>query len=145
MMIDDVHVKVSAVTLLTSIVVLGACTTKPKPLPDAGVIAVAPPVDATILIEPPVEDAAVADVGPAGKKSPAPENPTVRKLKACCDALKNEGQRNATSPEGQALMTLATTCRGLATQVGPAGTAPELAPFRAALAGRKLPVDCHGI
>lgn len=125
---------------------VGGCGNKAKPTVDAAPPDPTPTPTPSALVEQPVEDAGApdADAGPAKKLAPG-ENPTVTKLKRCCGALKAEASKNATSPEGAALMSAATTCSTLAAQVGPSGNAPELAPLRAALAGRTIPDACRGL
>jgi hypothetical protein len=125
---------------------VGGCGNKAKPTVDAAPPDPTPAPTPTALVEQPVEDAGApdADAGPI-KKGGVGENPTVTKLKRCCGALKAEASKNATSPEGAAFMSAAATCTTLASQVGPGGNAPELAPLRAALAGRTIPDACRGL
>jgi len=121
----------------------GGKKTPPDAAPDP---APTPTPTPTVLTEMPVEDAgadADAEAGPIRKG--VGENPTVTKLKNCCNALKREASKNAASPEGMSLMSAAATCTTLASQVGPSGNAPELAPLRQALAGRTVPDACRGL
>lgn len=127
--------------------VLVGCPKKPDPVPDAA--PPPPPVEeaSTTVLVPMEEDAGAADAdadAPVKYTGPA-VNPNVAKLKQCCNAIAAEGKRLGASPEGAMLTTAAAQCSQAATQIGPQGTAPEMAVLRQMLAGRALPGACAGL
>jgi hypothetical protein len=75
-------------------------------------------------------------VGPAVK-------PNQQKLQACCNAMRAQAKAMGSSPEATQLLGAAATCDTFVKQVGPAGSAPELAAIRGLLKSVKLPVACQ--
>jgi hypothetical protein len=141
------HRPLFAITLLCAVPLLAACPKKETPVVDAGPPP-APVEDAApMVLEEMVEDAgADADAADAKPKYTGPAvNPNVLKLKQCCNALANEGNRMGSSPEGAMFKSAAVQCHTLAAQAGPSGNAPEFAAVRNLLAGRSLPAACAGL
>ncbi len=72
-----------------------------------------------------------------------PSIPTQQKLQACCNAMRAQAKALGSSPEATQLLGAAATCDTFVKQVGPAGSAPELAVLRGLLKSVKLPVACQ--
>lgn len=125
---------------------VAGCPEKKTPVVDAAPPE-PPPVETVTNLVPMEEDAgepdADAEAGPV-YKGPA-VNPNVARIQACCNALAAQGKQNANSPEGQMILSAAAQCSQAAKNVGPNGTAPELAVVRQMLAGKTLPAACSGL
>ncbi len=65
------------------------------------------------------------------------------KIKECCNAMRAQAKSLGSSPEGFQINALAAQCDMFATQVGPAGNAPELNQLRQILKSVKLPSACQ--
>jgi hypothetical protein len=92
-----------------------------------------------------VDDAGDVDASDAAAKRWAgpPVNPNQQKLQACCNAMRAQAKALGSSPEANQLIGAAATCDTFVKQVGPAGSAPELAALRGLLKSVKLPVACQ--
>jgi hypothetical protein len=118
----------------------------PPPMEDADASAPAPTPSITDL-------APLTDTGDAGdaaaeasaKKWTGPAvSPNQAKISACCAAMRAEAkQLGPSSPEAFQITALAAQCDVFAKQVGPLGTAPELAQLRQVLKSVKLPSACQ--
>jgi hypothetical protein len=125
---------------------LAGCPEKKTPvIIDAG--APPPEVPTQTNLVPMEEDAgtpdADAEAGPVYKGPGV--NPNVARLQQCCNALAAQGKQNANSPEGQMILSAAAQCSAAAKNVGPNGTAPEMATIRQLLKGKTLPAACAGL
>ena len=98
-------------------------------------------------LAPLVDDAGpdAADAAPeAGKKPSGPGyNANQLKIKACCSAMRAQAKAMGGSPEAFQINALAAQCDTFATQVGPAGNAPELNQLRQILKSLTLPSACQ--
>ena len=65
------------------------------------------------------------------------------KIKACCNAMRAQAKAMGSSPEAFQVNALAAQCDMFATQVGPAGNAPELNQLRQILKSITLPAACQ--
>ncbi len=65
------------------------------------------------------------------------------KIKACCNAMRAQAKAMGGSPEAFQINALAAQCDMFATQVGPAGNAPELNQLRQILKSLTLPSACQ--
>jgi hypothetical protein len=87
-----------------------------------------------------------ADAAPeAGKKASGGGgyNANQLKIKACCSAMRAQAKSMGSSPEAFQINALAAQCDMFATQVGPAGNAPELNQLRQVLKSLTLPSACQ--
>jgi len=87
-----------------------------------------------------------ADAAPeAGKKASGGGgyNTNQLKIKECCNAMRAQAKSLGSSPEGFQINALAAQCDMFASQVGPAGNAPELNQLRQILKSVKLPSACQ--
>ena len=93
------------------------------------------------------EDAGQADAdAEAGKVFRGPAvNTNVARVKACCNALANQGKSQANTPEGAMVLNAAAQCSIAAGHLAPNGTAPELAVMRQLLVGKTVPPICQGL
>jgi hypothetical protein len=136
-----------ALAIFSAVPLLAACPEK-KPAPfDAGLPPPTPVIEAGPLQEMPSDTLdAGDDAADAGKKYAGPAvNTNVARLKQCCNALASTAKGMGSSPEGAMFVTAAAQCSAMAAQAGPTGTAPELGPIRALLAGKTLPAACAGL
>jgi len=124
---------------------LAGCPEKKPVIIDAG--APPPEVPTQTQLVPMEEDAgtpdADAEAGPV-YRGPA-VNANVARLQQCCNAISAQGKQNANSPEGQMMINAGTQCSAAAKNVGPNGTAPEMAIIRQMLVGKTLPAACSGL
>lgn len=125
---------------------LAGCPEKKPVIIDAGPPP-PPPTETVTNLVPMEEDAgtpdADAEAGPV-YRGPA-VNTNVARLTQCCNALSAQGKQNANSPEGQMLINAGAQCAAAAKNVGPSGTAPEMAVIRQMLVGKTLPAACAGL
>jgi hypothetical protein len=134
-----------AIAISTPAAVSGCQKKEPPPAVDSGpppVVSVAPTVTE---LAPLADDAGDADASDAAAKhwvGPA-VNPNQQKLQACCNAMRAQAKAMGSSPEANQLIGAAATCDTFVKQVGPAGSAPELAVIRGLLKSVKLPVACQ--
>jgi hypothetical protein len=141
-------ISVLACTTFLPLLIMG-CPKKEPVVEDAGPPPPVPVPSATVTELAPL---ATDDAGPdaevdAGKKpyTGPTYNPNQMKVKACCNALRAQAKQLGSSPEGFQMMSMATTCDTLATQIGPQGNAPELAQLRQILKSVNLPAVCTGM
>lgn len=126
------------------------CPKKPVEVVDAGA-PVAVEIDAAPTLLAPLDEDAGFDAGPdAAVKKPGGGtglNTNQTRAKQCCNALRAQAKALGNSPEAAQLVGIASMCDGVALQVGPTkgGSAPELAPLRAMLAGKTVPPLCQGL
>jgi hypothetical protein len=73
----------------------------------------------------------------------APYNANQARIKECCNAMRAQARQLGSSPESFQISSFAAQCDVFATQVGPQGTAPELAQLRQLLKTIKLPGACQ--
>jgi hypothetical protein len=135
-----------AFTAFVPVLVMG-CPKKEPVVEDAG--APPPPTSAPTVTElaPLTDDGGpdAADAAPeAGKKPSGPGyNANQMKIKACCNAMRAQAKAMGGSPEAFQINALAAQCDMFATQVGPAGNAPELNQLRQILKSLTLPSACQ--
>ena len=122
------------------------CPKKPSPPAVEDVPAPAPTPSITDLA--PLTD--TGDAGDAAAEASAKKwngpavNPNQAKISACCAAMRAEAKRlGLSSPEAFQINALAAQCDVFAKQVGPLGTAPELAQLRQVLKSVTLPSACQ--
>jgi hypothetical protein len=87
-----------------------------------------------------------ADAAPEAGKKPSGGggyNANQLKIKACCSAMRAQAKSMGSSPEAFQINALAAQCDMFATQVGPAGNAPELNQLRQVLKSLTLPSACQ--
>jgi|HubBroStandDraft_6_1064221.scaffolds.fasta_scaffold446814_2 hypothetical protein len=88
-----------------------------------------------------------ADAAPEAGKKPSGGgggyNSNQLKIKACCNAMRAQAKAMGSSPEAFQINALAAQCDMFATQVGPAGNAPELNQLRQILKSLTLPSACQ--
>lgn len=144
------HVRVRRVLFVLActgvIPFLAGCPEKKPVIIDAG--APPPEVPTQTNLVPMEEDAGVegdADAEAGPKKYGPAVNPNVARLQQCCNALIAQGKQNANSPEGQMIINAGNQCSAAAKNIGPSGTAPEMAMIRQMLAGKTLPAACAGL
>src|SRR4051812_45484895 len=107
-----------------------ACGDKKKPyIVDAGLVATAPPVDATVILDE-IDAADAADAADAHKKVGVGVNTNVARLRQCCGQLRVQAKALGVSPEAAALTQAAAQCDGIAAQAAPGANAPELGILR---------------
>jgi hypothetical protein len=128
------------------VLVLG-CPKKEPAVEDAGAPPPPPASTPTVTELAPLSDdgGPDADAAPeAGKKpSGGGYNANQLKIKECCNAMRAQAKALGSSPEGFQINALAAQCDMFATQVGPAGNAPELNQLRQILKSVKLPSACQ--
>jgi hypothetical protein len=129
------------------VLVMG-CPKKEPAVEDAGAPP-PPPASTTVTELAPLGDdgGPDADAAPeAGKKASGGGggyNTNQLKIKECCNAMRAQAKSLGSSPEGFQINALAAQCDMFATQVGPAGNAPELNQLRQILKSVKLPSACQ--
>lgn len=125
-----------SLSVLAAPLALAACPEKKPDVVDAGPPDTGPPPDAAPVDVTPLEDAAADAGGDADAEAGPAKKPGVvtdaAKIRACCAAIRRQA---AGAPE---LILLAAQCDALAAQAQ-AGTSPELAALKGALAGRSIP------
>ncbi len=134
-----------AFTAFVPVLVMG-CPKKEPVVEDA-----APPTPATVPtvteLAPLTDDGGpdAADAAPEVHKKPSGPglNANQMKIKACCNAMRAQAKAMGSSPEGFQINALAAQCDTFATQVGPAGNAPELNQLRQILKSLTLPSACQ--
>ncbi len=127
-----------------------ACKKPPPAVVDAGPPPEAPDAAPAVLAPLDEVDAAMPDASDAAPPKHATGgglSTNQARAKQCCNQLRLQAKQMGASPEANMLMGFATTCDGLAMQVGPTagGQAPELAPLRAMLKGHNIPAICQGL
>jgi hypothetical protein len=143
--------RVSSVILFVALpVLLLGCPKKPAPAVEDAAPAAPPPASTPTVTElAPItedagEDAAAEAAAPKKWTGGAPAyNANQAKIKECCNAMRAQAKQMGSSPEAFQLNALAGQCDGFAIQVGPQGTAPELAQLRQLLKSIKLPGACQ--
>ncbi|HTB72752.1 MAG TPA: hypothetical protein VK762_05895 [Polyangiaceae bacterium] len=136
-----------AFTAFVPVLVMG-CPKKEPVVEDA-----APPTPATVPtvteLAPLTDDGGpdAADAAPEAGKKPSGGGPSYNanqmKIKACCNAMRAQAKAMGSSPEAFQINALAAQCDTFATQVGPAGNAPELNQLRQILKSLTLPSACQ--
>ena len=106
------------------------------PAPTPSVLDLAPLTDTGDAGDAAVEASAKKWTGPAA-------NPNQAKISACCTAMRAQAKQLGQSPEAFQINALSAQCDLFAKQVGPAGTAPELAQLRQILKSVNLPSACQ--
>jgi hypothetical protein len=136
-----------AFTTFVPVLVMG-CPKKEAMVEDAG--PPPPPSSAPTVTElAPLSDdgGPDADAAPEAGKKPSGGgggyNANQLKIKACCNAMRAQAKAMGSSPEGFQINAMAAQCDIFATQVGPAGNAPELAQLRQILKSLTLPSACQ--
>ena len=128
--------------------VLG-CPKKPEPaVEDAAPPVSAPPSAPTVTELVPItddggNDAEAEAAAPKKWTGGTPYNANQTKIKECCNAMRAQAKQMGSSPEAFQVNAFAAQCDVFATQVGPQGTAPELAQLRQLLRSIKLPTACQ--
>jgi hypothetical protein len=136
-----------AFTTFVPVLVMG-CPKKEPMVEDAEPPAPASAPTVTELV-PLADDAGPdADAAPEAGKKPSGGgggyNANQTKIKACCNAMRAQAKTlGPSSPEGFQINALAAQCDSFATQVGPAGNAPELNQLRQILKSLTLPSACQ--
>ncbi|MGA2449358.1 MAG: hypothetical protein ABTD50_11810 [Polyangiaceae bacterium] len=135
------------VTAISIPALLGGCQKKePPPVVDAGpppAVSMVPTVtELAPLTDDAGDDSGASDAGAKRWVGPA-VNPNQQKIQACCNAMRAQAKAMGSSPEATQLLGAAATCDTFVKQVGPAGSAPELAAIRSMLKSVKLPVACQ--
>jgi hypothetical protein len=129
------------------VLVMG-CPKKEPAVEDAGAPP-PPPASTTVTELAPLGDdgGPDADAAPEAGKKPSGGgggyNSNQVKIKECCNAMRAQAKSLGSSPEGFQINALAAQCDMFATQVGPAGNAPELNQLRQILKSVKLPSACQ--
>jgi hypothetical protein len=129
------------------VLVMG-CPKKEPAVEDAGAPP-PPPASTTVTELAPLGDdgGPDADAAPEAGKKPSGGgggyNSNQLKIKECCNAMRAQAKSLGSSPEGFQINALAAQCDMFATQVGPAGNAPELNQLRQILKSVKLPSACQ--
>jgi hypothetical protein len=129
------------------VLVMG-CPKKEPAVEDAGAPP-PPPASTTVTELAPLGDdgGPDADAAPEAGKKPSGGgggyNSNQLKIKECCSAMRAQAKSLGSSPEGFQINALAAQCDMFATQVGPAGNAPELNQLRQILKSVKLPSACQ--
>jgi hypothetical protein len=127
--------------------VLG-CPKKPEPVVEDAAPAPPPPSAPTVTELAPIVDDG-GDDGEAEAAAPKKStggsgyNANQTKIKECCNAMRAQAKQMGSSPEAFQVSAFAAQCDVFATQVGPMGTAPELAQLRQMLKSIKLPTACQ--
>jgi hypothetical protein len=127
---------------------LMGCPKKPQPaVEDAGA---APPPASTPEV---AELAPLTDDGGADADAAPPKKWTggggggstanQLKVKACCNAMREQAKKMGSSPEAFQVTALAAQCDGVAVQIGSQGNAPEFNQLRQILKSIKLPAACQ--
>jgi hypothetical protein len=128
---------------------ISKCKEKPAPVDAAPVpVETASAIPTSIEAIPVLDDAGTpdADAGDAGKKPTGPYvNPNVARIRTCCNAIANQAKALGSSPEGATLLGLAGSCNGAAAALQSNPNAPELAMFKALMAGKSVPNLCQGL
>jgi hypothetical protein len=129
------------------VLVLG-CPKKEPAVEDAGAPPPPPASTPTVTELAPLSDdgGPDADAAPEAGKKPSGGggyNANQLKIKECCNAMRAQAKALGSSPEGFQINALAAQCDMFATQVGPAGNAPELNQLRQILKSVKLPSACQ--
>src|ERR1019366_4436243 len=129
------------------VLVMG-CPKKEPAVEDAGAPP-PPPASTTVTELAPLGDdgGPDADAAPEAGKKPSGGgggyNSNQLKIKEWCSAMRAQAKSLGSSPEGFQINALAAQCDMFATQVGPAGNAPELNQLRQILKSVKLPSACQ--
>ncbi|HXN34270.1 MAG TPA: hypothetical protein VN894_20555 [Polyangiaceae bacterium] len=134
--------------LMISLPVLVAGCPKKQPVAVEDAEAPPPPSAPTVTEIAPLTD--TTDAGDAAAEAASPKkwvgpavNPNQSKLAACCAAMRTQAKQMGQSPEAFQLSAAAVQCDVFVKQVGPQGTAPELAQVRQLLKSVKLPSACQ--
>ncbi len=128
------------------VLVMG-CPKKEPMVDDAGPTPVPSSAPTVTELAPLTDDGGPdADAAPEAGKKPGGGggyNANQLKIKACCNAMRAQAKAMGSSPEAFQINALAAQCDMFATQVGPAGNAPELNQLRQILKSLTLPSACQ--
>jgi hypothetical protein len=137
-----------AFTAFVPVVVMG-CPKKESAVEDAGPTPVATSAPTVTELAPLSDDGGpdAADAAHEAGKKPSGGgggyNANQTKIRACCNAMRAQAKQLGSSPEAFQINALAAQCDLFATQVGPAGNAPELNQLRQILKSVTLPSACQ--
>ena len=135
-----------AFTTFVPVLVMG-CPKKEPMVEDAAPPAPASTPTVTELVPLADDGGPDADAEPEAGKKPhgggGGYNANQLKIKACCNAMRAQAKQMPGSPEAFQINALAAQCDSFATQVGPAGNAPELNQLRQILKSLTLPSACQ--
>jgi len=141
-------IMVVAATTGVPVLLIGCPKKAPPVVEDAG--AASPPAATPEVTElaPLIEDGgADADAAGAAKRwtggGGGGSNANQLKVKACCNAMRDQAKKVGNSPEAFQVTAIAAQCDAVAVQIGPQGNAPEFNQLRQILKSIKLPAACQ--
>ena len=138
-----------AVTVAAPGLLMGCPKKAPPAVVDAEAVAPPPASTAEIVeLAPMIDDGgAEAGAGGATKKwtggAGGAGSANQVKVKACCNAMRDQAKKMGSSPEAFQITAIAAQCDNVAVQIGSQGNAPEFNQLRQILKSVKLPAACQ--